>query len=436
MSKLIPLLIVLALVGCAKKSEDTKKLLATYSWVGTPDSIGQIVVLKGHAYGLVDTNATVLAEPVYSMIGPYVQSVRRVQKGWGRTNYYSEAIDPAREGAIDSLGKVIVPAKYDAVDGFWRSDDFTLVALDGKVGVYRIDGKKVASPTYDRVAFVYASNVVWKDAQPSKKKRRGRRKEEDSPSAEAPPLFDSFGLAEVQRDRLYGWLDSSGTERIAPKHDDLNSPRTNNDSAVWYRKGGKWGLVRLNGKELTQPIYDDYTSWNGTHCIVRSGDHYGILNTRGKETQPLVYRSIRFLNSQFCVITRDETQSLEGLASVSSSKVFIEPMYRDIVGPHADDRFIVQSNENYKYGVITTTNKAIVPFDHDMIQWDLDGSFGYYHVRVDRLEGFLTANAKPLGGIQWENVSNFRSGLAFVASTSTGYLLNYSGKLKEINRRK
>lgn len=436
MRRLLALAIAIALCGCAKNNEEARKQLAAYSWVGAPDSIGQIVVLKGHAYGLVDTNGNVLVEPAYSMIGPYVQSVRRVQKGWDRADYYSEPLDATKEGAIDSLGKVIVPAKYDAVDGFWRSDDFTLVSLDGKVGVYHINGKKVASPAYDQVAGVYANKVTWEDAQPSKKKRRGRRNADESQVTEAPPLFDSFGLAEVQRDRLYGWLDSSGTERIAPKYDELESPRSNKDSAVWYRKDGKWGLVSLSGKELTPAIYDGHLSWNGTHCIVHTGDRYGIVSTRGRETQPLVYRSIRFLDSRYCVITRDETSFLEGLASVTSSKVFIEPMYRDIVGPHADERFIVQSNDNYKYGVVMTTNKAVIPCEYDAIRWGLDGAFGYYHVRSERLEGFLTSKAKLLGGVQWDNASSFHNGLAFVSNSSSGYLLNYSGKLKEISRRK
>lgn len=437
MRRLLVLIFAISLFGCAKKNEEAKKLLEAYSWVGTPDSLGQIVVLKGHAYGLVDTNAVVLAEPVYSMIGPYVQSVRRVQKGWATGEYYSEAVDPVKEGAIDSLGKVIVPAKYDAVDGFWRSDDFTLVALDGKVGVYRIDGKKVASPTYDRVGGIVARWVEWRDVPKSKKKRRGRQKASEGESQDAPPpLFDEYGLIEVVRDDLHGWLDSSGTERIAPKYDDLKPPGYQVDSTVWYKSGDKWGLVNLNGKELTPPIYDEYNSWKGTHCIVRIGRHYGIVNTRGRETQPVVYSSIEFLTSSFCAIQREETNSLEGLAAVASSKVYIEPMYREIIRPHGDDRFVAQSADSFKYGVINPANRTLVPFEYDDIRWGTDGSFAYYSVRSDRLWGFLSPKAKPLGELQWNDISSFSNGLARVSNSSVGYLMNYTGKLKEVSRRR
>ncbi len=55
-------------------------------------------------------------------------------------------------------------------------------------------------------------------------------------------------------------------------------------SVLSYKKDGKYGLITLEGKEVTKAIYDDITSINSKEgtFLVKNGDYVGVINMKGK----------------------------------------------------------------------------------------------------------------------------------------------------------
>src|SRR5699024_8144169 len=75
----------------------------------------------------------------------------------------------------------------------------------------------------------------------------------------------------------------------------------NNDSdlmyektVVKYQKEGKYGLLNLDRKQVTKPIYEEIDSlqYKEGELIVKQNDKYGIINIKGNNLVPIEYEEI------------------------------------------------------------------------------------------------------------------------------------------------
>lgn len=98
-----------------------------------------------------------------------------------------------------------------------------------------------------------------------------------------------------------GWMASRGYQMLSGFDTVWRTPLR---VYAWYMKGNKWGLVDVQGKEITPPLYDEIEGLNQSytsvmlsfhdHYPVRIGNRRGWIRNDGKPMSPVVYDGVRF----------------------------------------------------------------------------------------------------------------------------------------------
>lgn len=186
-------------------------------------------------------------------------------------------------------------------------------------------------------------------------------------------------------------------------------------STLIYKKDGKYGLINLEGKEITKPIYDEISSIHykeGTF-VVKQDDKLGVINLKGKVIIKPEYETITsdnyynqktknkttgfivskktengyrygYINYLGQVIINTEYTELERVTGIAdekqlyfiafkdgqagllkNKKVILNYEYQDIQYSSLNDVFVVQRNS--KQGVVSKTGSTIINAEYDSI---------------------------------------------------------------------
>lgn len=186
-------------------------------------------------------------------------------------------------------------------------------------------------------------------------------------------------------------------------------------STLIYRKDGKYGLIDLEGKKITEPLYEEITSIDykeGTFAV-KLGEKLGVINLKGKEIIKPEYETITsdnyynektknkttgfivskktekgyrygYINYRGKVILKPEYTELERVIEIANEKelyfiafkegqagllkgkkVILNYEYQDIQYSSLNDVFVVQRNS--KQGVVSRKGETIVNTEYDTI---------------------------------------------------------------------
>ena len=122
---------------------------------------------------------------------------------------------------------------------------------------------------------------------------------------------------------------------------------------VWYEKNvlkveknGKWGLIDINGKEISEITYDSIKTLKGTEnsIIVEKDGKYGLLNSKGIKILDTDYADILSFGDDYIngYITKNEEGKF-GIVNVSGEQV-LENNYEEIYNIYSDKYFVIGEN--------------------------------------------------------------------------------------------
>lgn len=127
-----------------------------------------------------------------------------------------------KQGFIDKVGRVVVPARFDEVEAF--SNGVAMVEFNGKRGLIDKNGNEIVPVKYDLVMAYYS------------------------------------GLIEASISKKYGFLDRMGKE--------FNNGLAR--SRIGDEKTGKWGYIDENGREVIETKYNGFwAEWHSGGRIYR-----------------------------------------------------------------------------------------------------------------------------------------------------------------------
>lgn len=273
--------------------------------------------------------------------------------------------------------------------------NYTTLLHDGKYGVIDKTGNIVVEPIYEAVQI----------PNPSK------------------PIFICIGEYDSQTKQYKSEVFNDKKEKLFQEYDEVYAIpiKTNIEttpyekSTLIYQKSGKYGLINLEGKEITKPIYDEITSINykeGTFSV-KQNDKLGVINLKGKVIIKPEYETITsdnyynektknkttgfivskktengyrygYINYRGKVILQTEYTELERVTEIANEKdlyfiafkdgqagllngkkVILNYEYEDIQYSSLNDVFVVQRNS--KQGVASKTGATIVGTEYDSI---------------------------------------------------------------------
>ena len=221
----------------------------------------------------------------------------------------------------------------------------------------------------------------------------------------------SEGLATVELNDKYGFIDETGREVIPCKYDWAEDF---NDGLAQVCLNGKWGLVDKTGREVIPLKYNNVCLFYEGFARVNLSGKWGFIDTTGKEVIPLKYDNA--------------WNFFEGLAPVKLNRKwgFIDKTGREVIPLKYDDAWefieggLAKVKLNRKYGYIDKTGREVIPLKYDGI-----GKFqdGLAPVELNDKYGYIDKTGREVIPFKYDAVSPFYNGLARVQlNNKWGYI--------------
>ena len=158
-------------------------------------------------------------------------------------------------------------------------------------------------------------------------------------------------------------------------------------SVLTYKENGKYGLINIEGKQITKPVYDEISSINykeGTF-LVKQNELEGIINMKGKVIIKCEYESVTSDNyysengnkkqAGFIVSKKTEDGYRYGYANYRGT-IILNPIYTQL------ERVTEIANEKGVYFIafkngqagLLKNNKEILNYEYEDIQYNVLGS--------------------------------------------------------------
>lgn len=275
-------------------------------------------------------------------------------------------------GFVDTTGKVVIPIKYDDVDGGspkekytnnWSGDDLMSVCINSKWGYINRNGKVVVPIIYDKVdkrCYVPSDNFypgitrVWKDGFVGGINHIG----EFLLSLEYDEIEDYYkkDLFFVKKDNKYGFFNAK-YQLVIPFKYDFTSGFNKNEELCAVGINGKYGYIDKSGNEVIPLAYDFAAPfYNGLAAVVKN-NKLGYINHSGEIVIPLKYE-VEYTSYQYDNFTK------ECRKDISFGCDFEYSPYITFV-----------KSSNGKFGIINRNGELIVDYIYDDIR--SAGTYGF-----------------------------------------------------------
>lgn len=152
-------------------------------------------------------------------------------------------------------------------------------------------------------------------------------------------------------------------------------------SVLKYKANGKYGLLSIDGKEITKPVYEQISAitYKEGMLLVKQGEQSGVINMNGKQVIPVEYESI----------TADNYYNKDSLYQKAG--------------------FIVskKNEDGYRYGYIDYKGKKIIDTQYTEIERVVNSKDdkNIYLVALKDGQAGLLKNKKVLLNYEYEDIS-------------------------------
>ncbi|MCK8523135.1 WG repeat-containing protein [Aquimarina sp. D1M17] len=204
------------------------------------------------------------------------------------------------------------------------------------------------------------------------------------------------GVFQCQLNNKYGLVDSRGKE-IIPALYDYSPDFINKGKAIVAEKERKYGILAPSGNPII-PYNHEYIDANfeSTLQAFRKKDSYGYINHKGTEIIPATFGPSRNFRGKYAIVTKEGS-----------------------------------------YGIINKKGELVLPAEYQDIRykWSFFG-FGnerptakVYFVKKDNKIGVFDKNLKVITAPIYDEIGNFKDGVAVVSKNNKYGFINAKGKV-------
>ena len=343
------------------------KMQTKYDNIFLADSL--YFVREKHQWGLYSLNFEPIIQPQYNHMLPIGK--RRI------------IVSNSKWGVIDYTGKQLVPLKYDGLRKLNIEKDFFVYDMNGRLGLM--------DSLYNLI-----SPAKYQELEPLGKRFYARYNNlygilDDLGNATTP--FKYAAVPELMDDGYYTarvtepdgrghvvMLDPYGRE-VSSQYDEITGLEP---GIKRVQLSQKFGVINLEGNELTGNIYDELWSGANGYLVVKVGDLYGLIDSLGKEVVAITYQRID-------QVSEDMVLALHG----------------------------------NKWGFINLKGHTNLPFIYENAKGFAEG---VCPVMVDRKWGLINRKGKLLVSFIYDEMYDFKHGLALVQRNGKFGFINLKGK--------
>ena len=265
-------------------------------------------------------------------------------------------------------------AKYIFDVEYVSNIEYNTVKVEDKYGVIDGNGNIVIEPTYNVIQIPNPSKPVFicmsnynTETKEYETKALNDKKEQvitgysniqaipANSTADGIPFENT--VLKYKRDDRYGLISLEGKEITDAIYEEISSV-TYKEGMLLVKQDGKYGVININGKVVIKPEYDNITvdnyydvntGYQRTGFIVCSikdeGYRYGYVDYRGKKILDTIYTEVERVTDLedekdvYIVAYKDGQAGL-----LKNKKLILDYEYEDIIYYAYNDVFIVQRN--------------------------------------------------------------------------------------------
>ena len=265
-------------------------------------------------------------------------------------------------------------AKYIFDVEYVSNIEYNIIEKDGKYGVIDGKGNIVVDPNYNVIQipnpskplFICMSNYNTETKEYETKVLNEKREQvitgynniqaiPTDTTADGVPYENT--VLKYKKDGKFGLISIDGEEITEPIYEDISAV-TYKEGMLLIKENGKYGVININGKVVIKPEYDSITvdnyydantKYQKTGFIVcnisEEGYRYGYVDYRGKKILDTIYTEIERVTE---IENEDDIYIIaykDGQAGLlKNKKVILNYEYEEIMYYSYNDVFIVQRN--------------------------------------------------------------------------------------------
>ncbi|MEM8585328.1 MAG: WG repeat-containing protein [Bacteroidota bacterium] len=383
------------------------RLPTQFEALGTVSADGWVATRKGENWGYVDLENQRVLPDTFLQPGAFVDGLAPVKllPGWTLIDergqqvwaeLYFDELGELSEGVIwsrqasnwsllDTEGKQLVQLS-DIEQAHAFDHGVARIKTSSGWGLVDRTGQWVERPRYDEI-FPFQSNGRAKVRLAGQSDRFGLINEQGqllSSKAYRSMADFSDGLALVQDQHGYGFIDPSGREVIACN---LGPTQSFSEGRAVFQEYGKCGYLDLDGQRVIEPVYSNCLNFNGGLAVVyETMSQAGLIDISGTEVvEPSLNRLLHFQEGRGLV--KDTRKGFYFVARNAS----LYDGYYDFARPYEHGVAIVGYDS--QIGLINHKGISLIRPKYGEIS-DFDGAFA--EVRIDRLYGLANAQGQIL----------------------------------------
>lgn len=260
-----------------------------------------------------------------------------------------------------------------------REYNYFVLRKEGKYGVMDRTGNIVVEPEYTEVKIPNPEKAVFVCYQGENTKVVNERKE---------VIFAEYD--KIQPIRL----------------EKISSDLMYEKSTLKYQKDGKYGILNLEGKEITKAIYDEITSlpYKEGELIVKQNDKYGVINIKGNSIIEVAYDEVK----------------VDGYYTDENS-------YR-----YAGYIVLIKMQEGYRYGYLNYKGKEILKTEYNEISrvTEIEEKDKEYLICAKNGQYGIARQQEVIVGNEYQSIQYDATNRVFIVEKSKKYgVVNLEGKL-------
>jgi hypothetical protein len=399
-------------------------------WPFYQDENVTLVILKGK-YGMIDRKGNEVVKPVYDEIKWFSESFLMVKLkdkyGLIRRDNFREVVKPKynnieplaklgslsfsfyfgvgcveqggenffkvyignKVGLIDTMGKEVVPVKYEDVEVVLGEKTLVKFKEKEKWGIMDLSANVILPAKYDWVCYnegkvifavldnkPYAFDTSGKEIQYEFESEKEEQSESyefqyEVRSEEGDEYSEDYGdFSIVSRAGKKGVVSEDGKVIIPIAYDEIRYDKRN--GIFFIAKGNKWGLANKKGKIFVPLKYDYLTTFCKGLIVVKSNDKFGLMDKTGKIIVYPKYDMLGLVEESndegYRIITVSEGQSSFYNAFFAENRSLSEWSDNQIkyVEEYCRDLFLV-GKEGYKFGLIDEKGTEVLRTEFDEV---------------------------------------------------------------------
>ena len=253
----------------------------TYNQLYGPDERGRVTARVKHKFGVLDRQGKWMIEPIYDNqdIIPY------------RKEMLGVVVRDGKYGFMDYEGVEVIPCQFDYAEKFEEETGLAPVWVHEKCGLIDRYGQWRAQPIYNEIEIVDGIIKVERDGLWGTVDTDG--------NTVIPCQFDSMSSYNadldrwlVEKDFLQGYCDGKGNVVIPIQFEEAQ-PFHSKTPVAAVRVGAMWGMIDDNGNWLCKPQFEDidnYFNPDDGPIPVAKEDKCGYVDIYGNEVIPFIFK--------------------------------------------------------------------------------------------------------------------------------------------------